>query len=93
MCTKTVSSSQSNSMTLAVAGKVNADSIAEIGRFIEKGRRNRKQVVLDLSEVTLLDRAAARFFGETVKRGVEVVNCPLYIKHWISPETSHDPED
>ena len=93
MCTTTVSSSQSNSLTLAVAGKVNADSLAEIGRFIESGRRNRQQVVLDLSEVTLLDRAAARFFEETLKRGVEVVNCPTYIKHWISPDTTHDPED
>ena len=93
MCTMTVSSSQSNSLTLAVAGKVNADSLAEIGRYIESGRRNRQQVVLDLSEVTLLDRAAARFFGETARQGVEVVNCPLYIKPWISPEITHEPED
>jgi anti-anti-sigma regulatory factor len=93
MCTMTVSSSQSNSVILAVRGKVNADSLPEIGRIIENGRRNCQQVVLDLSEVTLLDRAAARFFGETLKRGVEVVNCPLYIKHWISPETTHESED
>ncbi len=93
MCTMAVSSSQSNSVTLAVCGKVNADSLPEIGRFIENGQRNRQQVVLDLGEVTLLDRAAARFFGETLKRGVEVVNCPLYIKHWISPENTHEPED
>jgi ABC-type transporter Mla MlaB component len=88
-----VSSSQSNSLTLAVSGKVNADSLPEIGRFIESGQRNQQQVVLDLSEVTLLDRAAARFFGETLKRGVELVNCPRYIRHWISPEITHEPED
>ncbi len=89
----TVSSNHSNLLTLAVAGKVNADSLSEIGRFIDAGQRNRQQVVLDLSEVTLLDRAAARFFGETLKRGVELVNCPPYIKRWISPDITHEPED
>lgn len=93
MCTMTVSSSASNSVTLAVSGKVNAGSLAEIGRMIETGQRSQKQVVLDLSEVTLLDRAAARFFGESLRQGVEVVNCPLYIRHWISPEITHEPED
>ncbi len=81
-------------VTLAVCGKVNADSLpGDRPLHRPAGQRNRQQVVLDLSEVTLLDRAAARFFGETLKRGVEVVNCPPYIKHWISPEIIHEPED
>ena len=90
MCTMTVVQSAANSVTLAVAGKVNAGALSEIGRLIADGRQNHKHVVLDLSEVTLLDRAAARFFGETLKQGVSLVNCPLYIQHWICPEFRHE---
>ncbi len=48
----------------------------------------RSQVVLDMGEVTLMDRAAVRFFARQLRRGVELVNCPGYIKHWISRETT-----
>jgi hypothetical protein len=68
-----------DSITLGVAGHVSLDTLPEIRRLMDRG----KQVVLDLSEVTLLDREAAIFFGEERSRGVEVVNCPPYITDWI----------
>jgi hypothetical protein len=43
-------------------------------------------VALDLGEVTLLDRAAVRFLAGQLRRGVELMNCPVYLKHWISRE-------
>ncbi len=92
MCTMTVISSQDDCVTLGLAGPVNADSLHKIDRCIDEGKQSHGQVELDLSEVTLLDRAAARYFGESIQRGVRVVNCPLYIKPWISPRTTHDDE-
>lgn len=79
MFAATVLVSHPDSITLAVAGHVSLESLAEIRRLMERG----KQIVLDLSEVTLLDREAAIFFGEVVSRGVEVINCPPYITDWI----------
>jgi anti-anti-sigma regulatory factor len=70
---------QDDSITLGVAGHVSLDRLPEIERLIDR----RKQVVLDLSEVTLLDQAAAMFFGEKLGGGAEVVNCPRYIEDWI----------
>jgi hypothetical protein len=35
-----------------------------------------------------MDRTAARFFARQQKRGVALVNCPGYIAHWISQETT-----
>ena len=55
---------QTEPVPLALAGTVKADSLPEIGRLIESGERNRLPVALDLSEVTLLDRVAARFFAD-----------------------------
>jgi anti-anti-sigma regulatory factor len=89
MCVLTPAASRAGSWTLALSGSVDGASLPEIGRFIQEGRDGSKTVVLDLGEVTLLDRAAAYFFAEQRRQGVEVVNCPVYIERWISRET-HD---
>jgi NodT family efflux transporter outer membrane factor (OMF) lipoprotein len=71
---------------LALEGSVGAGALPEITRHIRNGVHNRRQVALDLAEVTLLDRAAVRFFAGQLRRGVELMNCPVYLKHWISRE-------
>lgn len=81
---------QSGSVTLGVRGKVCKDALPAIGRFIAAEQKHKRVVLLDLSEVTLLDPAAARFFREKISHGAELVNCPGYIKNWISP---NEPED
>jgi hypothetical protein len=40
--------------------------------------------------VTLIDRRAARFFAEQLGRGVELVDCPNYLRHWITREMIDD---
>jgi ABC-type transporter Mla MlaB component len=86
MFTATVSSAQSDSLTLAIAGNVNQDALPEIAQLIDQGRRDHEKVILDLSEVTLLDPAAAQFFAEQFRGGVRLVNCPFYIRRWILRE-------
>jgi NodT family efflux transporter outer membrane factor (OMF) lipoprotein len=76
-------------MILALEGSVGAASLPEITRHIKSGKQNRKQVTLDLGEVTLLDKAAARFFAGQLRRGVELMNCPVYLQRWISQEAGH----
>ncbi len=88
MFTMTVSSNPAGGTTLALQGNVGAGALPEIGRLIKNGKQNRRQVVLDLGEVTLIDRVAVRFFAGQLRRGVELMNCPVYIKHWISREAT-----
>ena len=82
-------SSAAGCVILALEGSVGASSLPEITRHINSGRQNRRQVALDLGEVTLLDRAAARFLAGQMKRGVELMNCPVYLQRWISLEADH----
>jgi ABC-type transporter Mla MlaB component len=86
MFTATVSSAQSDTLTLAIAGNVSQDALPEIAQLINHGRRDHEKVILDLSEVTLLDPAAAQFFAEQFRGGVRLVNCPFYIRRWILRE-------
>src|ERR1700682_509332 len=86
MCRMTESSSSAGCMILALEGRVGADALPEITRQIKNGKHNRRQVALDLGEVTLLDRAAVRFLAGQLRHGVELMNCPVYLKHWIARE-------
>jgi hypothetical protein len=43
-------------------------------------------VVLDLDELTLVDAAVVRFLGACEGDGVELTNCPPYIREWIKRE-------
>ena len=94
MFTITVHPNPVGCQTLALAGSGGADAVPEIDRLIKDVRQARSQVVLDMGEVTLMDRAAVRFFARQQKRGVALVNCPGYIAHWISQETTaHESQD
>ena len=84
----TVRPGESGSRTLALAGTIGADSVQKIHQLIKDVQQTRNPVVLDMGEVTLMDRVAARFLARQKKRGVALVNCPGYIAHWISQETT-----
>jgi hypothetical protein len=42
--------------------------------------------VLDLSEVTLVDIAVVQFLTRSEDEGVELIQCPLYVREWIQCE-------
>ena len=42
--------------------------------------------ILDLKEVTLLDRDSVRFLIRCESDGIQLVNCPLYVREWITRE-------
>jgi ABC-type transporter Mla MlaB component len=90
MFTATVSSSQADSFTLALSGNVNQEALSEIALLIDRGRRDYEKVILDLSEVTLLDPAAAQFLAEQSRGGVRLANCPVYIRRWILKDANED---
>lgn len=78
--------------TLALKGNVSAEVVPEIDRLIRDGKETQRQVVLDLSEVTLMDPAAARFFAAQFRHGIELADCPGYLKHWIFRESTNETE-
>lgn len=43
-------------------------------------------MAFDLDELTLVDAVVVRYLGECEERGVELLNCPPYIREWIKRE-------
>jgi anti-anti-sigma regulatory factor len=72
---------------LALAGRMHANSLGELRRAIDRARRQRaRRVALDLSEITLADRASIDFLSQQRKEEIDLVNCPAYLQTWLERE-------
>ena len=45
-----------------------------------------KQIVIDLGEVTLVDRPSLQFLAAQAREDITLINCPEYIEPWITRE-------
>ena len=50
-------------------------------------RQRARRVALDLSEITLADRASIEFLSQQRKEEIELVNCPAYLETWLARES------
>ena len=72
------------SITLLLNGRFSEDAIPELAQSLSDARQEHDCVVIDLSEVTLVDRHAVRYFSEQASEEVKLVNCPIYLRRWIA---------
>jgi hypothetical protein len=68
---------------LRLIGRVESEHIGELERLIA---RSTQKLVLDLEEVTLVNREVVGFFGVCEATGIELRNCPAYIRAWTQRE-------
>jgi hypothetical protein len=66
-----------------LSGRIEAEYLAELQALVDA----EEQVALDLKEVTLVDRDTIHFLARCEADGVDVRNCPSYVRQWI--ETAH----
>ena len=72
---------------LALAGSLHLNSLGELRRAIDRARRQHfHRVALDLSEITLADRASIDFLAQQSREQIELINCPAYLESWITRE-------
>ena len=69
--------------TLRLSGRIQSDSIDAIRSGMDDGC---ERTILDLFEVTLVDIAAVRFLMNCENEGVDLVQCPAYVREWIVRE-------
>ncbi len=72
-----------SSTNLKLSGRMQADGLSDLLAEIEKCK---PLPSLDLEEVTLLDRDSIRFLIRCESEGVQLVNCSLYVREWITRE-------
>ena len=68
-----------------LSGRIEIAAIAELKRLfdLQTGYRN---IVLDLRDVSVIDREAMLFFARCEADGVTLENCTPYIREWMERE-------
>ncbi len=72
-------------VVFSMSGRLEAESLNQLSALLE-GETSGQALVLDLKGLVLADREAVRFLRTCESRGVQLRNCPPYIKAWIAQE-------
>ena len=63
-------------VTVVLAGALRKECLAELESALDTVRRAHLPIVIDLGEVTLVDRLSVQFLIAQIERDVQLVNCP-----------------
>jgi hypothetical protein len=85
MTLKIEKSVRKGSTVLALSGRLEAEHLEELEGLFER-KEDSPAVVLDLREVRLADRDAVKFLARCESVGVQLENCPAYIREWMGKE-------
>ena len=85
MTLKIESAFDGKTATLRLSGRIEEDHLAAIQ---EEVRRYHPRLAFNLGEATLVDREVVRFLAAQEVEGVELLDCPRYIREWIARERS-----
>ena len=71
-------------VTILLNGKFSEEALADLDQSLAAARDANRPVVMDLSEVTLIDRKAVQYLVDQRSHNVRLVNCPVYLKRWLT---------
>lgn len=68
-----------------LSGRIEGDDIDELRRLLDLEGAG-SHIVLDLKDVTLVDRDAIKFLTDCEADSIKLENCPPYVREWIGRE-------
>jgi anti-anti-sigma regulatory factor len=68
-----------------LSGRIETPAIAELKRLFQ-GQTDDRDIVLDLKDVTMVDRHVMHFLLRCEADGVKLENCASYIREWMERE-------
>ena len=78
-------SDKSQHVIFTLTGRMQAEHVSELQTLVHSEHPDH-DVVLDLTEVTLVDRDAVRFLAQLETQGARLRNCSAFIREWIARE-------
>jgi ABC-type transporter Mla MlaB component len=70
-------------VVLRISGRIAQDDVEILRAAIDQ---EQGAMVIDLEEISVVDRSAVDLLALSVARGVTLRNCPGYIREWITRE-------
>jgi len=68
---------------LSISGRITGQSVDVLRGLLEQ---ERSAVAIDLKDVLLVDREAVKLLALSEAKGIELKNCPAYIREWVARE-------
>jgi len=75
--------SEGQNVVIRLSGRIQAEGLLELKKHLESVT---ERIVIDMKEVTLVDREGVQFLGLCESEGMELRNCSSYIREWILRE-------
>jgi len=75
-------------VVLRISGRITQDDVTVLRAAIDQ---ERGALAIDLTEVGLVDRDTVNLLASSEGRGIELRNCPPYIREWVDRERAQTP--
>jgi len=79
-------------VVLRVSGRIDRAHVEALWELTEK-EKTTKGLAIDLTEVTLVSHEAVEVLSLAEASGIELRNCPAYVRGWISRERERGQPD
>ena len=84
-----IQKSARDKVVFTLSGRIEAEYLDELQRVCSLEAVDRF-LVLDLKDVTLVARDAVKYLARCEANGVQLDNCPAYIREWIDRESGQN---
>ncbi len=78
-----VQRSANGHVVFTLSGRMDAENIVELETLFRSEAKGRR-IVLDLKDLTLVNRDAVSFLERCEADSITLKNCPAYIREWIT---------
>ena len=70
---------------LCISGRITEEDVNTLRALLEQ---EKGVVTIDLKDVLIVDREAIKLLAVGESNGVELRNCPAYIREWVTRQTA-----
>jgi hypothetical protein len=84
--------SANGKVVFTLSGRIETEDVTELQRLFQLEAAAR-DLVMDLKDVTLADRDAVNFLMRCEENGIQLDNCPPYVREWIEREKGTQQSD
>jgi hypothetical protein len=76
---------------LSISGRITAEDLEILRHTL--AQESRAVAAIDLTNVLLIDRETVRFMLVAEDNGIELRNCPPYVREWVARERAQTNSD
>jgi anti-anti-sigma regulatory factor len=80
-----ITRAQNGELVFKLSGRMDAENVGELKALLSPEASDGR-TVLDLKDLTLVDQDVVRFLRRCETDGIQLRNCPAYIREWINQE-------